>query len=190
VSALTDRELPAAQEGLVRARAALAALHERLSTGDATVTGADLSAAEADIRAAELLESGARQRDMARAEVEHEIAARAALDELVDSYRSTSAEVSTAVVDALGSLGRLLDACQRNEATTSAKLRAATDASGDLSNANPLTRRQILGFGRLHRSEPVVIARAVLAEALHRGGVGDSVYPAITREPLAPFLGQ
>jgi len=178
VTTTDDRELPGAQVALATAKAHLAEVHEKVTAGDPSVSGADLVAAEADVRAAEMFEVGARQRDVARQEAENERAIEAARTRLQEEYRATAAEVSAKAAAALGALTELIDACANHEARTQSNLAAAK-----------MTERKLLGFGILHTAEPVAIVDALRTEALRRAGEPTGFpHPHQAVGPVAPFL--
>ena len=177
VSAASDHQ--AAQAATASARDVLAALNARIDAGDASVTGADLRDAEAQVTVADRLEAGALVRAQEEQAAEETAAQQQAIADLTAGYERTSSEFSDAIEKALTSLTDLLAAAENHRTTTR--------------NAFAATRLQttggVPGYGHLLTPAPEEALDAVIELAYKRIGMRSaSLFPHITIEPIKSFL--
>jgi hypothetical protein len=177
VSAVTDHE--EAQRATMAARDALGALNTLIAAGDRGVSGSDLQAAEAEVTVAERLEAGALARAQAEQADAEAAAKAAAIDALMDGYRSTSADLSSAIERALASLTDLLTAAATHQTTTRNGFSATRlDPKGG-----------VPGHGHLLTPTPEKVIEAVIELAYKQIGMSPTTsFPHLTIEPIAPFL--
>jgi hypothetical protein len=176
VTAVEDHA--AAQLATLAAKDELAALDTLIAAGDRGVTGADHSAAKAEVIVAEGREAGAFSRMQAELQAVEEARKAEAVDRLMDGYRSDSSELS-------GAIGTYLEAAlvvQRAVETLQSNTRNNLLAAGFTSNSVP-------GHGHLQTPDltSVFAALHVLEEG-NAGLVSSLPYPRQAIQPIESFL--
>jgi hypothetical protein len=169
-----------AQAATAAAGDVLAALNARIASGDASVTGAELVAAEAQVSIAERLEAGTLSRAQAEQDSANGAAQVAAIEALKETYRSSSADLSRKIAAA-----RLADTeALRAAVTHKATVKAAFARTG-------LGTGSIPGVGRPSTPSAYDVLDGLSTLAIQSVGLQSAhQYPNIILEPLAPFLSQ
>ncbi len=177
VSAASDYQQ--AQAATAAAKDVLAALNARIASGDSSVTGADLIAAEAQVTVAERLEAGSLVRAQEEQAAEAAAVQERAIADLTAGYERTSSEFSAAIEKALTSLTDLLAAAE-NHRTTTRNAFAATRLP---------PKAGVPGYGHLLTPAPEEALDAVIELAYKQSGMrSPSLFPHITIEPIKSFL--
>jgi hypothetical protein len=178
MSALSDHQ--AAQAATAAARDTLASLNARIESGDASVTGADLLAAEAQVHVAERLERGAWARAQEEQEHSEAEAKERAIADFIASYEAGRAAVADKLDVALRSLSDLAQEVATLQSTT----RIGRTRAG-------LTGPGIPGYGHTPAPDPLEVIEGIEELVRRKFGLPSTVtHPHVVWEPLLPFLRQ
>jgi len=167
-------ELASARASAQSAREALDDLQRRIAEGDALVTGAELTAAEAEVRVAAGILAGAEVRAIAEQQEADAQARVESIEKATADYKWTAGKLTEAFGYALEALSQLMDAAAEHEAKATANVAAGYKPLGGPicvpTFEEVLDGLRVAAYRRANRSVPGV------------------THPHVTLERIAPFL--